>query len=343
MNKLLTIIIPTYNMEKYLDKCLSSLIVSDENMAFLEVLVINDGSKDNSSSIAHGYEKKYPETFRVIDKENGNYGSCINVGLAQATGKYVKVLDADDWFDTVAFESFLTQLKAVESDLILTDYRRVYSSGKLYDKIFGFKPGYEYTTEVMKERTFKNLLMHAVTYRLEILKSIEYQQQEGISYTDQEWVFTPMCKVEKIVYIKECVYQYLLGREGQTMSYSTIIKNYSHELLGIKRMAKVYNEKKEFLSDEVKGYLQWRLMNRLLIVYRLYLLELSPKEKRNEFVEFHNYVKSILPFFSERVKERRDPIIFLIQRWDKYRVYPNTLQRMLFRCIYRLAIKYNVL
>ena len=103
MDKILSIIVPTYNMEKYLERCLSSLIVSDEQMAMLEVLVINDGSKDRSSEIAHGYESRYPDTFRVIDKTNGHYGSCVNRGLQEATGKYVKVLDADDWFNTENF------------------------------------------------------------------------------------------------------------------------------------------------------------------------------------------------------------------------------------------------
>src|SRR5574344_1376419 len=98
MDKILTIIIPTYNMEKYLRHCLDSLIVP--NMDKVEVLVINDGSKDSSSAIGHEYQDKYPQTFRVIDKENGNYGSCINRGLKEATGKYVKVLDADDWYDS---------------------------------------------------------------------------------------------------------------------------------------------------------------------------------------------------------------------------------------------------
>lgn len=87
-------------MEKYLRRCLDSLIIDEDGMKQLEVLVINDGSKDSSSQIAHEYQDKYPDTFRVIDKENGNYGSCINRGLKEATGKYVKVLDADDWFDT---------------------------------------------------------------------------------------------------------------------------------------------------------------------------------------------------------------------------------------------------
>ena len=108
MDKILTIVIPTYNMEKYLDKCLTSLLFNDKDLLKqLEVLVVIDGSKDRSSLIAHSYEKKYPETFRVIDKENGTYVSCIKRGLKEATGKYIKILDADDSFDTTNLRSFI--------------------------------------------------------------------------------------------------------------------------------------------------------------------------------------------------------------------------------------------
>ena len=72
MEKILTIVIPTYNMQDYLRRCLDSLIVPEEQMQRLEVLVVNDGSEDNSSAIAHEYQDKYPDTFRVVDKENGN-------------------------------------------------------------------------------------------------------------------------------------------------------------------------------------------------------------------------------------------------------------------------------
>ena len=103
--KLLTLVIPTYNMEKYLEKCLDSLLVSDNEMLkTLEVLIVIDGAKDGSSAIGHRYQDLYPDTFRVIDKENGNYGSCINRGLKEATGTFIKILDADDWFDTKNFE-----------------------------------------------------------------------------------------------------------------------------------------------------------------------------------------------------------------------------------------------
>ena len=122
MEKILTIVIPTYNMQDYLRRCLDSLIVSEEQMNKLEVLVINDGSKDNSSAIAHEYQDKYPDTFRVIDKGNGNYGSCINRGLKEATGKYIKVLDADDHFENKSLEEVLNMMLRIDVDLFLTDF-----------------------------------------------------------------------------------------------------------------------------------------------------------------------------------------------------------------------------
>ena len=121
MDKILTVIIPTYNMEDYLRYCLDSLLIK-ENFKQLEVLIINDGSKDSSSAIGHEYEQLYPEVFRVIDKENGNYGSCINRGLKEAKGKYVKILDADDSFHTKHFEAFVSFLVEIDADLILSDF-----------------------------------------------------------------------------------------------------------------------------------------------------------------------------------------------------------------------------
>ena len=99
MSKILSVVIPTYNMEKYLEKCLNSFIYN-EGADELEVLIVNDGSKDNSVNIAKEFEKKYPNIFKVIDKENGGHGSTINAGLKVASGKYFKVVDADDWVET---------------------------------------------------------------------------------------------------------------------------------------------------------------------------------------------------------------------------------------------------
>ena len=93
-------------MEQYIEECLQSLVV-DNAEELLEVIVVNDGSTDTSSRLAHSFNDKQPNVFKVIDKANGHYGSCINTGLASASGKYVKVLDADDYFNSPDFNDYL--------------------------------------------------------------------------------------------------------------------------------------------------------------------------------------------------------------------------------------------
>ena len=127
MNKILSVVIPTYNMEKYLKICLDSFIY-DDKAHDLEVLIVNDGSKDNSLKIAQEYETKYPNIFKVIDKENGGHGSTINAGLKVATGKYFKAVDADDWVDTKELAKLLDYLKTADVDCVLTDFTFFYET-----------------------------------------------------------------------------------------------------------------------------------------------------------------------------------------------------------------------
>ena len=117
--KLLSIVIPTYNTEQYLRRCLDSVLTS-EVLPELEVLVVNDGSKDRSPEIAREYEARYPDTVTLIDKENGGHGSTINEGLRAATGKYFRVLDSDDWFDTCNFVKFFAALHDCDEDVVIT-------------------------------------------------------------------------------------------------------------------------------------------------------------------------------------------------------------------------------
>lgn len=230
--KVLTVVVPTYNMEKYLDKCLSSLIVPELDLLdLLEVLVVNDGSKDRSSEIAHGYEHLYPNTFRVIDKQNGNYGSCINAALPNASGKYMKILDADDYFDTIVFQKYLRELVNVETDLVITDFEEVdegyksiiinsMSSNLPQETISPFE-------KLCQDRGFYTLQMHQITYRTSILKDMGYLQTEHISYTDTEWSFSPMYYVHTFYYIPNILYKYLVGRIGQTIDVDQMRKKYN--------------------------------------------------------------------------------------------------------------------
>ena len=106
--KLLSFVVPSYNSEKYLNKCVDSLLKGGEDV---EIIIVNDGSKDNTIKIAREYEEKYPSIIKVVDKENGGHGSGINSGLEVATGLYFKCVDSDDWVD----EDALKKLKKLNN------------------------------------------------------------------------------------------------------------------------------------------------------------------------------------------------------------------------------------
>lgn len=297
MKTLLTIIIPTYNMEKYLSYCLDSLIV-EKGLDKLEVLVINDGSGDASSEIAHSYEKKYPNVFRVIDKENGNYGSCINRGLNEAKGKYVKILDADDSFDTIRFEKFIQFLSNVDVDLVLSDFAVVDENriiGQIIKYTFGNDRIYLFN-EVAQTNTFRKMQMHAVTYNRKVFEDLNYHQTEGISYTDQEWIFIPMLRVNSLICFNDYVYKYLVGRNGQTMgkaiSPAVLIKNISSTMSGIESMLKSYGEFENEFNSAKKKYFDYRLTTRIKSIYIACFKNFN-SDIRKKLIDFDNNFLSI--------------------------------------------------
>ena len=282
MNKILTIVIPTYNMEKFLDRCLTSLIIDDDAlMNLLEVIIVIDGSTDNSSKIAHTYERLYPQSFRVIDKENGNYGSCVNRGLEEAEGKYIKILDADDYFETREFAKMLQRLKGVQVDIVLSDYTIVNPTGEFSSNKFDLNDNEiielsNYVDSVEKIRTW---LMCNLTIRTQMMRDLLYHQTEGISYTDTEWSYFPLYKAKWVQYFRLNVYQYFYGREGQTMNMKSLEK-------GMPQMAKVSQRLiNEYVSFDkrnlsyVQKYLIESHIRRTFNFMTLHILTLLPPKK----------------------------------------------------------------
>ena len=300
MNKILSIIIPTYNMENYLHKCLNSLIISNENMEKVEVLVINDGSKDSSSQIAHGYESKYAQTFRVIDKENGNYGSCVNRGLKEATGKYIKILDADDTFVNNVLDKFVTNLCKADSDLVISDFAIVNESGYISEKcIFSLPFNQTFSFAQMDDKAISWLWHHAICYKTEIVKKISYRQTEGISYTDDEWIFMPMVAVQTISYFRGVLYHYLRGRENQTFDPKVLRKTFDQRVIVAKSMIHYYNNVIGSCNVETQYYLQTKLINRIMSIYRFCLITNKCEDLVNILVRFDEFIKKESPVLYE--------------------------------------------
>ena len=260
MNKVLTIIVPTYNMEKYLRRCLDSLIIDEEGMKQLEVLVINDGSKDSSSQIAHDYQDKYPNTFRVIDKENGNYGSCINRGLEETTGKYTKILDSDDCYYSENIQDFLTLLKDSSADIVFSPFDTYTFDSILKKKMecIDFPNGKIFDIDEIKwpnriEGRYR--AMHCMAVSTAILKGNHYHQTEGISYTDTQFIFYSVLYSKTCAFYDKPIYKYYIGREGQTMSKASLKKSSLHFYKNARVMMDTYMTLPATISENKRSIL----------------------------------------------------------------------------------------
>ena len=313
MEKLLTIIIPTYNMEKYLNQCLDSLL-TEKARDLLDILVVIDGSKDRSSEIAHGYADKYPETVRVIDKENGNYGSCINRGIIEGRGKYVKILDADDRYDITVLDDYLDALAKVDVDLFLSDTLQVTEDGETVKEIRLPMPAGEILSFDDYSKV-DELPMHSIAYRLENVRKLGYRQTEGISYTDTEWAFFPMQAVKTCCYFPKPLYRYLIGRAGQTMAPEVYKRGRSQELIITKRMVEFWDA----LPVEGRAYFDQYLLHRLRRIYMQNMVR--NEDGDNEFlIEMDKFIKDhstrLYELLDECLYGRREKIPF-IREWRK--------------------------
>lgn len=226
-NKVLSVVVPTYNMEAYLPRCLDS-VTREDVPDTLEVIVVNDGSKDRSLEIAKEYQAKRPDIISIIDKPNGHYGSCINAALKVATGKYFRPLDADDWFDTDALINFLKELEDLEVDLVISNYicyRKTRTVSYLSRNVDYSKVYTKNNFKIFKQQNDNLFEMHAFTYNLDLLSKANLKLSEGVCYTDTQYVFFPLRYLKTFTFVNTTLYQYNTARDGQSISASVLKKN----------------------------------------------------------------------------------------------------------------------
>lgn len=268
-------------MEALLPRCLDSLLV-DGAIGRIEAMVVNDGSKDGSLAVANGYKERFPNDVTVIDKPNGNYGSTINAALPVAKGKYVKILDSDDWFDSESLVRFLDSLESTDTDMVITHFNTIMEDGsKEVTKynVYGKEP-YEYgrayqLDDILKDGYIRFFLMHGLTYRTQMLRDMGYHQTEGISYTDTEWSCYPVFSAKDITFLNICLYQYNLAREGQTMDPKVIAKSLGQMEKMTLQLISFYSEYDiSTLSHTRLVFIKQYYANRLRILYKTYLLDI---------------------------------------------------------------------
>lgn len=275
-------------MEKYLSNCIDSILAVEEKDK-TEIIIVNDGSKDASLSIAKNYEKEYPNIVKVVDKENGGYGSTINSGIKKATGRYFKVVDSDDWVNTKDLNALIAQLETENVDMIVSDYTCVYENdGKsVLMKNGEFEP---FFTMDIDDKTLKHRLsMHMCFFRTELIENIKLL--ENCFYVDTEYVAFCVTKCKNFKYIPLNIYQYRLGRVGQSVSYEGYY-NHRDDLFRV-----MYSLLEKYISENNiinKKYLHFEISALLNTIYPLIIrFYIKDKSLKGKIIELDEKLKSV--------------------------------------------------
>lgn len=297
-NPIVTIAIPSYNAEKFLNKCIPSLLKSE--YAYLtEILIINDGSKDATATIGKMYEElttvNGKSIVKLIDKENGGHGSGINKGIELARGKYFKVVDADDWVDEDQYNELLKRLINEDADLILTDYCEARSFEDKLHKVEYYKnlnPGTVYHLDDICTGSYGfpewGPTLPTSTYKTECLRKADFKLLEKTFYVDMTYNAYSIIYIDTVKRYDLNVYRYYIGNAGQSVSEEGMKRNYKHHENVILELMKIVTND-DRLSVPKREYVLRKLL--LPMVYVQYYINLDLFHSRKKFMIFEKRIK----------------------------------------------------
>lgn len=258
MNKILSVSVAAYNVEKFIEKNLESF-VNSEVKEELEILVTDDGSKDTTPNIVKKYEDKYPGVVKLIEQKNAGPGSTVNSGIKHATGKYFRMVDGDDWVDTANLKEYIQFLKNNDVDIVVTNYTTVDNeTGEEVEKKIEKIPKNE-ILDFNSECKDLYLEMHSVTFKTEILKNNNIIL-DNCFYTDLEYLLLPTRFLRTISFLDLNIYMYRVSLATQSMSFKSMQRNIKMHEKVLKRLIKEYEEiKGKDFEPERLNYMSRRI------------------------------------------------------------------------------------
>lgn len=264
--KLLSVTIPSYNSQDYMEHCIESLLPGGEDV---EIIVVDDGSTDRTAEIADAYAEKYPTIVKAVHQENGGHGEAVNAGIRNATGLYFKVVDSDDWVDGEAYQRVLDTLRDLSGgsaalDMLISNFvyekegakrKKVmkYTGTLPEGKIFGWN-------EARHFRKGQYILMHSVIYRTQLLRECGLELPKHTFYVDNLFVYVPLPHVKNMFYLNVDFYRYFIGREDQSVNEKVMISRIDQQIKVNKMMVEAVD--------------LWKLPNRRLRKYMFNYLEI---------------------------------------------------------------------
>lgn len=300
---ILSIIIPSYNISKYIDECVPFFI--DERFeGLIEIFFIDDGATDNTVELLHKYADAYPKLFKIIEKENSGHGSVINYALDNCIStKYFKVIDGDDWIDKNNLFDLCQILEHSDYDLIVSDFIKKYPDKSEYIRCFS-------RNKSKQENDVSQYLItiHSSTFKTELFQNNNIRVRERVFYDDNEYVLFPLPYIKTILYHQKPIYFYRLGNSSQSVSSESMKRHFEHACLVNDDIAHYFDEKYKTITND-NGYVE--VFCRVIANFQFKKMVLSLRE---------NIVKS------EKIKRLNDIADYLKKRPIVYRwLYKNNI------------------
>ena len=325
--KYISFVVPCYNSEEYMEKCIDSLLIGKDDV---EIIIIDDGSKDNTGKIADRYQKKYPKIVKVVHQENGGHGEGINTGLKHATGKYFKVVDSDDWLDEKAYKKLLKEIKHIDTDLVVCNYVYTYTDGRKNQTI-SFANVYEEGKvltwdDIHRFKVTQYPSLHSMMYKKSVLDKSNIDLPKHVFYEDNLFIYLPLVNTKTIYYLDLDLYRYYIGRADQSVQESQMIKRSSHQVLVSERVCTAYD------LSKVENKKLRRLMTRecifLMTIGVVFSRLAFNKEGEKQYKELWQSVKKKNPKLYRRMR------YISLATWVSI---PGAFGRLIMKAGYRFA------
>lgn len=294
--KLLSITVPCYNSQDYMKNCIDSLL---EGGDLVEILIVDDGSKDDTAKIADDYAAQYPDIVKAIHQENGGHGEAVNAGLRNATGFYFKVVDSDDWVNKEAYHAILNKLLEIIAgpatlDMMISNF--VYEKqGAKHKKVMKYKnymPEDRIFTwkEMGRMPIGKYILMHSVIYRTGLLRECNLELPKHTFYVDNIFVYKPLPYVKTMYYMDVNFYRYFIGRSDQSVNETVMIRRIDQQLLVNRLMIDIVSEEK--ITDKHTRTYMLKYLDIIMAVSSVMLIRSGTKENLQKKKELWRYLKN---------------------------------------------------
>lgn len=332
--KLITFAVPCYNSASYMVHCIDTLLQAGPDA---EIILIDDGSKDNTGAIADRYAIEYPHLVRVIHQENGGHGEGVNQGLRHATGLYYKVVDSDDWLDVFALQEVMEALRSFAKmpapvDMLIANYvyeNVEYSTQKVMRYTNAFPQNQIFNwAETHRFHPSQYLLMHSVIYRTQLLRDCKLQLPKHTFYVDNIFVFQPLPFVKSMYYLNVDLYRYFIGREDQSVNERVMVTRVDQQLRVTRQMIESHNLRRIMQEERKLGRYMVNYLAMMMSISSIFLLLDGSEDALEKRDELWAYLRSIDPYLSNILKYRS---------FSAFTNFPGYQGRRLSVSLYRLA------